>query len=186
MDPRARDLLALMADDPWRMDCIGAVAGLGLPDCWIGSGFVRARLWDRLHGLTVPTPLNDIDVIYFDAADVEPQRDYDLEAQLATVMPDAPWSVRNQARMHERNNDRPYRSTRDSLTCWLETIAAVAVRLGEAGDLELLAPFGLDDLYDLVVRPTPHARQHRLAAYRARCAEKDWTARWPKVRVLDA
>lgn len=180
----AEQLLSLIAADPWRMACVRAVADLGLPDCWIGSGFVRAPLWDRLHGYARPTPLNDIDVIYFDAENAEPARDEVLEARLMRSMPGAPWSVRNQARMHRRNGDRPYRSTEDALRHWLETTAAVAVRLNREGQLRLLAPFGLDDVMALTVRPTPHARAHRLAEYRGRSAAKNWTAQWPRVRVL--
>lgn len=190
MSAEADLLLALIAADPWRIACLGAVADLRLPDAWIGSGFVRAPLWDGLHGFAAPTPLGDIDVVYFDPDDCDPAREAALEARLEAALPmgDAgpPWSLRNQARMHRRNGDAPYRSTTDALCHWLETTAVVAVRLGDDGKPELLAPLGLDDLFTLTVRPTPHARGHRLADYRARQAEKDWCARWPKVRVLEA
>ena len=190
MPDRAHELLALIAAEPWRMACLRAVAGLGLADCWIGSGFVRAPLWDELHGFAEPTPLGDVDVVYFDADARDPARDAVLEARLESALPmgetGPPWSVRNQARMHTRNGDAPYRSTEDALCHWLETTAVVAVRLGGNGQLELLAPLGLDDLFAMIVRPTPHARARRPDAYRARQAEKDWTARWPKVRVLQA
>ena len=181
---QAEPLLTLIAADPWRMACLRAVADLGLPDCWIGSGFVRAPLWDRLHGFAEPTPLNDIDVIYFDPNDAAPARDEALEAHLTKRVAGAPWSVRNQARMHRRNGDRPYRSSEDALRHWLETTAAVAVRLDRQGQVRLMAPFGLDDVVALTVRPTPHARAQRLADYRARCAAKNWAATWPRVRVL--
>ena len=182
---QAEQLLALIAADPWRMACLEAVDGLDLPDCWIGSGFLRAPLWDRLHEFAEPTPLNDIDVIYFDPGTLDPGADDTLEARLAEAMPGAPWSVRNQERMHRKNGDRPYRSTEDALCHWLETVAAIAVRLDRRGRLELLAPFGLDDVMALLVRPTPHARAHRLAAFRARAAAKNWPAIWPRVRILE-
>ena len=102
---------------------------------------------------------------------------------LARRRPDAPWSVRNQARIHRRNGDRPYRSGEDALRHRLETPTAVAMRRTATGSLEPLAPFGLDDLFGLVVRPTPHARRHRLAAYGARMADKGWPSVWPKLRV---
>jgi len=184
--PAEEQLLALIAADAWRMAYLQAVASLALPDCWIGAGFVRAPVWDRLHGFSRPTPLNDIDVIYFDPDKLDPETDYALEARLTELMPGEPWSVRNQARMHLRNNDRPYSSTEDALRHWLETPTAVAVRRGEAGMLELLAPLGLDDLMGLIVRPTPHARAHRLTDYRARAAAKNWPAKWPQVQILHA
>ena len=53
------------------------------------------------------------------------------------------------------------------------------------GELEILAPFGLADLFALTVRPTPRARSRRdrMKEYRLRVAEKGWTAIWPDVQV---
>lgn len=175
------DLLALAAGRPDMMACLEAVAALGLADCWIGAGFVRAPVWDALHGYDEPTPLGDIDVIFFDPVSAE-AREAPAEAALSEALPGLPWSVRNQARMHLHNGDPPYRDTADALSKWLETATAVALRLGPSG-LEILAPHGLDDLYGLRVRPTPHARAHRMGPYLDRLARKGWQERWPKLTV---
>ena len=177
------DLRRLIHDTPEMMACLKAVAALRLPDGWIGAGFVRAPVWDRLHGYCAPTPLADIDVVYFRPGD-GPEAESALERSLNERAPGRPWSARNQARMHERNADRPYRSTADGLAHWLETPTAVAVRLDAHGRVEVLAPFGLDDLFGLVIRPTPHARQRRMTAFLQRVREKDWLATWPRCRVL--
>ncbi len=171
---------------PWRLDALRAVAALGLPDCWIAAGFLRNPIWDRLHGYTEATPLNDLDVVYFDPEDRSKERDAALEQELLKLSPGLPWSVRNQARMHATNGDRPYTSTEDALRHWLETVSAVGIRLARTGELELLAPFGFDDILALTVRPTPHARSHRPAAYRARMIRKNRSAIWPGVTVIEA
>ena len=88
--------------------------------------------------------------------------------------------------MHDHNGDRPYSSTEDALRHWLETVSAVGIRLTQSGEPELLAPFGFDDTFELTVRPTPHARDARPAAYRSRMARKNWPAIWPRVTVLPA
>ncbi|MEM7226885.1 MAG: nucleotidyltransferase family protein [Pseudomonadota bacterium] len=181
MDER-RFVLDCALEAPWRWAALQAVAALELPEAWIGAGFVRAPVWDRLHGKTEATPLDDLDVIYFDSADLDPAREAALEARLSATLPGHSWQVRNQARMHLRNGDRPYCSAADALAHWLETPTAVALRL-EAGQPHLLAPLGLDDLVSLRLCPTPHARRHRLAAYRERVAGKDWLARWPRITV---
>lgn len=177
-------LRAWLAADPWRMGCLEAVAALALPDGWIGAGFLRTLVWDRLHGFAAPTPLADVDVIFFEA-NAGPEGEAGIEAALRARLPAVPWSARNQARMHERNGDPPYRNTGDALAHWLETPTAVAARLTADGGVEILAPFGLADLFALRVRQTPHAhaRADRLAAYRSRMTEKDWPATWPGVRV---
>ncbi len=180
------DILALVAGDGWMMAALTAVAKLGLPDCWIGAGFLRGAVWDRLHGYGSRTPLDDIDVIYFDPEACDPTAEAALERRLGGLLPGLPWSVKNQARMHLRNGDAPYGSSAAALAHWLETPTAVALRLNDGGDPELLAPLGTADLLDLTVRPTPHARRHkhRLAAYRARLASKNWPAKWPRLRVV--
>lgn len=176
-------LRAWLAADPWRLACLQAVAALDLPGGWIGAGFLRNLVWDRLHGFAQPTPLADVDVLTFEPASGT-EREAEIEAALAGALPAVPWSVKNQARMHARNGDRAYRDTEDALGHWLETPTAVAARL-TAGELEILAPFGLADLFAIAVRPTPHARsrQDRLNAYRLRMADKNWPAIWPGVQV---
>jgi len=44
------DILALIRDDPWMMAVLQAVRQQQLPDCWVGAGFVRRKVWDTLHG----------------------------------------------------------------------------------------------------------------------------------------
>jgi hypothetical protein len=182
-DPRAAQVLSLIAADPWRMDVLRAVRSLDLPDWAIGAGFVRSRVWDWLDGDRRATVPSDIDVLYFDPADLSPEREAVLERALAGRMPGA-WSVTNQARMHVDNGDAPYRSTEDALRHWLETPTCVAVRLDADDRLALLAPWGLDDLLTMTVRPTPDGTA-KPALYRRRVADKQWRLTWPRVRVID-
>lgn len=167
------------------MRALDAVAASGLPDCWIAAGFVRNRVWDMLHGYGRPTPLDDVDVPFFDPACPDEAIEKRHEGALAQRCPGVRWSVKNQARMHRRNGDRAYRSTADAMCHWCETPTAVAVRLSREGGLELLAPLGIADLVGLVVRATPHARAHKLSVYRERMVRKNWRALWPRLRVLD-
>jgi len=168
------------------MAALSAVAGLGQPDMWIGAGFLRNAVWDSMQDFAISTQLNDIDVIYFDPENTEKAYERDLESRLGAIMP-APWSVKNQARMHTQNGDAPYDSVADALCHWLETPTAVAIRLGAPG-LEILAPLGLSDLMTMTVRPTPHAlaSKSRHSAYLERVAAKSWPAIWPGVRVFDS
>ncbi|MCK6452203.1 MAG: nucleotidyltransferase family protein [Alphaproteobacteria bacterium] len=185
----AARLSAMIAADPWRMRALAAVAALDLPQGWIGAGFVRTLVWDALAGLARPTPIGDADVIYFDPADPDEAAEKKIEARLTADCPlvfegqPVPWSVKNQARMHVRNGDAPYRDVADALTHWLETPTAVAVRLNGSSAIEVLAPFGLDDLFGLRIAPTPHARTRRLADYRKRLASKPWAEQWPGLGI---
>jgi hypothetical protein len=155
-----------------------------LPDCWVGAGFVRNAVWDALHGRAANRASADIDVVYFDAADVRVVRDAEIEAALTRMCPGQRWSVKNQARMHIRNGDAAYADTRDALRHWPERCTAVAARIHEQA-IELLAPYGVCDLITLTVRPTP-AFAAKLDVYRERLRQKEWHRTWPLLTILDA
>lgn len=175
-------LVGLLQADARAMTALHALRTLALPDAWIAAGFVRAIVWDRLHGFAVPTPVDDIDVIYFDPGDPAGAREPEHEARLRLEAPGLPWSVRNQARMHRRNADPPYADTADAMRSWLETPTCVGARLNGNGGIEVLAPFGLEDLFALRLRPTGKARR-RAGEYRARLESKPWRRQWPRLQV---
>jgi hypothetical protein len=173
----------IIAQDPVGMEQLRAVRTLDLPDWCIAAGFVRNRVWDHLHGIVPPRPPVDIDVLYFDTADVSKACEEAYEKRLNRLL-DAPWQVRNQARMHVWKNLPPHRSTADAMTYWLETVTAVGVRLETDDSLTVVAPLGTDDLLGLRCRPTAFGRTRR-DEYEARIASKRWRELWPKVRFLD-
>lgn len=180
---RAAELHALIALDPARTRVLRMVRDLGLPDCWVAAGFVRSRVWDHAHGRRASPLPDDIDVIWFDPDACDAARDAALEAALRRRDGTLAWSVKNQARMHGRNGDAPYRSAVDAMRHWPETATAVGVRLDPRGGIEVAAPLGLDDLFDLVVRPTPRFAAEKHAVYRERVRSKDWARAWPRLRI---
>ncbi len=182
----AADVSNFITAQPAMLDRLTALASLCLPDAWIGAGFVRNVVWDALHG-RVPgvADLADMDVVFFEPADLGTEREAAVEEALAALRPGVPWSAHNQARMHRRNADPPYRDTADAMRHWPETATAVAVRL-HAGRVELLAPHGIEDLVRLVLRPTPTtaSRPGHLEVYRQRVKAKGWVRRWPSLTVF--
>jgi hypothetical protein len=176
-------LRELVCSDAWMMDILRVTASLALPDCWIGAGFVRARVWDQLQGHAIATKLEDVDVLYFETGDLSEATEKRQERRLSEMRPAVPWSVKNQARMHLRNGDRPYADTEDALRYWLETATCVAVALDGDDRLRVIAPYGLEDLFNMVLRPTP-AGLRRAREYNARLAGKPWRRNWPQLRVV--
>ena len=160
------------------MDALRTVAQLELPDAWIAAGFVRNAAWDALHGRV--TPLNDIDVVYFDSHETTAARDLELETRLRTRRPGMPWSVKNQARMHRRHGHRAYRNTRDAMACWPEQQTAVAARVQADGNLDCVACFGFACLVNSRVDPNPNCP---CAVFEQRVADKRWSERWPLLTV---
>ena len=179
----AADIADFIAHNPRMMRCLAVLAAHGPASAWIGAGFVRNAVWDHLCGQdTEANPPADLDVVFHDPAIATVKQDAAFEGALRTAAPDLPWSVRNQARMHERNGHDPYRDIADALAHWVETATAIAARLGPKG-VEILAPFGVDDVLDMIVRPVP-AYRSKPEMLRARLEAKGWRARWPSLRLI--
>lgn len=176
------DIPKLIEDDNGMMEVLRAASSLNLSDWWIGAGFVRNKVWDVLQDGN-QTPPGDIDVVYFDPIDLSEDRERVYQNRLEEIYPTGRWSVKNQARMHLRNNDAPYASSLDAIERWPETATAVAVTLNENDRVIFQAPCGVDDLLNMILRPTP-TFEKKMDQFRGRLEKKNWVAKWPKLRVM--
>jgi hypothetical protein len=68
------DIAELIHADSWMMDVLRAAETLDLPDWWIGAGFLRNKVWDAIEN-KVSQPSRDVDLVYFNPADVAPETD---------------------------------------------------------------------------------------------------------------
>ena len=173
-------IVALLRADPLRWQALGHVAALDLPQGCIGAGFIRNLVWDHLHGRVSDCRAEDVDVLWYGPDDMDPATDQRLEARLTALAPGLGWSVRNQARMHLRNGDASYGSVEEAMRHWPETATAIAA-CRKAGSCRLIAPFGLADLGQMILRPTLAAR---LDAFETRVRTRGWLDRWPRVRLV--
>ncbi|MEQ3499532.1 nucleotidyltransferase family protein [Tenacibaculum sp. SSH1-16] len=171
--------ISIIENDAWMLRILETVRNLHLPDCWIGAGFIRNKIWDYKHN-NKRTSLNDVDVIYFDESDTSKARELALEEQLKAINPTVNWSVKNQARMHVRNGHSPYKNCYEAISYWPETATAVAIQLNYDSQIEYIAPYGLDDVFNLIVRPTPN---FDLTTYRNRITNKGWKDTWEKLII---
>ncbi|UTE75740.1 nucleotidyltransferase family protein [Rossellomorea sp. KS-H15a] len=179
------DILELVEQDSCMMEVLKTAHKLHLPDWWICAGFVRTKVWDTLHGYSNKTNLPDIDVVYFDASNTDEQFEKYVESRLKEEAPFEPWSVKNQARMHIKNGEAPYTSTIDAISRFPETATSIALKLNEKNELILAAPWGIEDLISLQIKPTPPFKEKEALSsiYEKRVLEKQWDTKWPKVKV---
>ena len=168
---------------PWLFQALEVVHSLGLPDWYLAAGAIRNTVWDVLHGSTTLGPLSDLDVIYFDPANLA----NDAEDTLRAAAPEYAWEVTNQASVHHwqsraTGSDIPaYDSISTSMASWPETATAVGVRLSDRGAMEFIATHGLADLFSLTLRQSPAASDPH--AYTTRLRQKAWHLRWPRLLI---
>lgn len=175
-------LIYLIETDQFLSPILETVESLHLNDCWVAAGVIRNKVWDHIHN--TKTAINDIDVIYFDEVDISLHTEKKLESKLNELMPNQPWSVKNQARMHIKNGVPPYLSSFDGVAFFPETPTAIAVRL-KNNTLEIMAPYGLQDLFEGRVNPTPPYKKglklHSI--YTERIQSKKWNAIWDQLII---
>ena len=160
-----------------------AAANFCCPPEWaIGAGALRNLVWDHLTGLH--NPPTDVDVVFFGDAN-----EADVEECLRARLPHVPWQAKDQALVHTWYEDvfghpvEPLSSLAEAVGTWPETCTSVAVRLLPDGELDVIAPCGLDDLFAMILRRNP--RRVTVDIYRRRLAEKRISERWPGVTVVD-
>ena len=138
-----------------------------LNDWCLGAGFVRNLAWDHLHNYVDVTPINDIDLKF--------------EQELKQLL-NMSWSVKNQARMHARNNDLPYQNTANAMRYWPEIETAVGVLIHHH-QIEIIAPFGLASLFagHLTLNP----KRPKPEIFQQRIQQKKWLQQWPKLTIVN-
>lgn len=184
-DPAA--LEAAMRDNPDLASLLDHFADLALPDPWIVAGAVTQAWWNRAHALPGGHGVRDIDIVYFDAADLSAAAEAAHEARIRARFPalTARLDVKNQARVHQWYGAKfgraiaPFRSVAEAIATYPATATSIGVRPGPDG-LAIIAPFGLADLAALIV--CPNRALVSQAVYEAKAAR--WASIWPRLAVM--
>lgn len=185
-EPLQARLEAIIRAAPSLMRVLETARDLDLPDWMVVSGAVYQRVLNHLTGRDPDYGIKDYDLFYFDASDIS----YDAEDVVIKRVAGAfaaplreTVEVRNQARVHLWFEGKfgesyaPLGSSAEALARFVSPLFSVGVKL-EVGDrLAVVAPFGLDDLFAMRLRPC----LGREVAF-ARVAP-GVTARWPELRV---
>ena len=183
-------LEAVVRATPSLMHVLTTVRGLALPDWLVFSGAVYQPVLNHLTGRDPDYGIKDYDLGYFDASDTSYEAEDVVIRQVAAVF-EPPFQemveVRNQARVHlwfEQKFGEPYEpltSCTQALSRFTSPVFAVGVRLEDDDRLTVHAPFGLDDLFAMRLRPNP-SRVTGGFLRAAHAAQR----RWPELSILNA
>ena len=173
-----KDILGLIKNDPWMMNVLHEAEKLNLPDWIIGAGFVRNKVWDHLHNTEIRK--TDVDLVYFDPNGNDEKEDEMLTDKLRKET-GINWEVVNEYYAYVWNDFPPFKSTEDAISTWCETATGVGVTIKE-GNLMLVAPHGIDDLVNLILKPSP-AFINKTDFVKKRIEKKNWLKTWPKLKL---
>ena len=182
-------LVAIVRADAGLMHVLTGARGLGLPDWRVFSGAVYQSVWNAVTGRPAGYGIKDYDLGYFD-----PDTSWDAEdgviRRVAAAFEEpfrSQVEVRNQARVHLWFEQRfgetyaPLGSTDEALARFVAPAFAVGVRLEEDGTVSVAAPFGLEDVFSLTIRPNPE----RPMATGWRRTVENARGRWPEITVIE-
>jgi uncharacterized protein len=187
-DASSQDSLrAIIRSDENLMHVLTHARSLVLPQWRLVAGRLYQAVWNHQTSRPRGMGIKDYDLIYFDEPDLSWQaEDADIKRAAHRFGALGPVQVRNQARVHlwfERRFGMAYtplRSADEALTRYASAVHAAGVWLDDDWRLDILAPFGLDDLFNMIIRPNRvlangpsyDAKRQRVKAI------------WPQVTVL--
>ena len=184
-------LVEIIRGVPTTMQVLRTIRDLDLPDGMIFSGAIYQPVWNHLTGRAPDYGIKDYDVAYHDASDTSYEAE-DVVIQRVAAQFDEPLKslveVRNQARVHlwfekKFGADEPYPplpTSADALKRFVATAFCVGVRMEADDSLSVFAPFGLEDLFALRLRPNP-LRVKGAGGWARTTGSAQ--ARWPEITV---
>jgi hypothetical protein len=189
MTQRFEELERIVRADPHLMQLLVTARALALPQWRVVAGCIYQTVWNVLTGRPLGTGINDYDFSYFDPTDLSEAAEHETEQRVHRALPDFPATieVRNQARVHLWFEDYfgipypPLTSVEEAIRRYASATHAVGIRLGPDEErLDIFAPFGLEDIFGMVIRPNyalPNKATHERKAERAKAV-------WPELKVI--
>ena len=178
-------LISMIRDEPVLMEVLAGIADL--PEGLLVAGALYNLAWNRLTGRQPMGGVADIDVVYFDPSDLSYEAEDVVIRRLGARFTHLPLPVqaRNQARVHlwfEPKFGAPFTplgSAEEMLGRYASKTHSVGARLVDR-EIELVAPFGLDDIFSFRVVPNyalANRPSHEKKGARAKAV-------WPEVTVV--
>lgn len=160
---------------------------LEMPNWYLGAGCIAQTVWNFNHGLDLANGIKDCDLVYyspdisFEAQDAYIQKGKEIFKDISL-----PVEIVNEARVHlwyEEEFGRkinPYKSSEEAINEWPTTATGVGVRYDEDGRFVVYAPYGLNDLFGLILRPNKLKITEKI--YLAKVER--WTKIWHNLKVI--
>lgn len=155
---------------------------------YIGAGLIRNVTWAYLHNINICIESSDIDLVYFDSEDQNLVQYQSFTEQLQHNFPKLKWDMTNQANVHQwydkyfNTKIEAFDCLEEAIATWPETATAVAIKLNSNNELDIIAPFGLTDLLQMIIRWNPTLVDYSF--YQKRIQQKQYSTQWPKVKII--
>lgn len=187
MDINQKRLLSIIYKNECIREVIDRASELKLPQWHLGAGCIAQTVWNHSHGYDLLANIKDCDFVYYDH-DLSEDRERLIGEQVKKLFAHIPieFDVVNQARVHLWYKDyfgyliKPYQSVRDSITTWPTTATCVGVSRAADKSITIYAPYGLDDLLNMVVRANKKQITEEIYLKKV----ERWSKVWPNLVIV--
>ena len=155
----------------------------GLKNYYLGAGAINQTIFNYYHDYEIDYGIKDYDIVYYDE-DKSYEKEDIIIKRLGKKLDklNILYDIKNQARVHIWYYEKykvkrtPYTSVEDAIASWGATITCIGIRL-EKNQFIIYAPYGLNDIFNMVIRPVKREFSKNLYDERA----LKWMEKWPKL-----
>lgn len=154
---------------------------------YLSAGCINQTVFNYYHNYDINYGIEDYDIVYYDEDTSYEKEDKiikDLEIRLKDL--NLSFDIKNEKRVpiwyNEKYNAnrKDYSSVEEAISRWGTTITCIGVRI-ENDKLFVCAPYGLNDLFNLTLRPVKTDFTKEM--YERKVAK--WTSKWKNLKALN-
>lgn len=161
---------------------------LKMPNWYLGAGGIAQTVWNVLHNFDPKNGIKDYDLVYYDANNTSYEAEDNFIQKGKELFKDIPIlvEIRNQARVYlwyEKHFGRlidQCKSVEDAISTWPTTATSVGLRKNINGQFQIFAPFGLNDLLNMVARANKTLITEKI--YQDKVDR--WIKIWPNLKII--
>ncbi|KRL03154.1 nucleotidyltransferase family protein [Liquorilactobacillus capillatus] len=180
-----QDLISLIKETPELTSLLEIISTFKLSNWALCAGTIRNLIWSQLSYRPYSAIKNNIDILYSNSSESY-EHLLTTRALITQKYPNYLWNLQNTALTSTNGREPHGKDLLTAISTIPENCSAVGVYL-ENNKLQIIAPYGLKDLFKFEVHPSPlfMADPKKLQFYRRRMLRKNWPALWPEVLIFD-
>lgn len=186
LNEQLKDLEEILFKNETLKEILKRLEKSNLKNYYVAAGCINQTVFNYLHNFKIDSNINDYDIVYYDK-DITYLKEDKIIKYIETLLSDlnVKLDIKNEARVHlwynkkYDDNRKPYLSLEDAIRRWGTTITCIGVRF-ENNRLKVYAPYGLDDLFNMIIRPIK--LDFKKEDYLKKVNK--WQKKWPKLTVI--
>ncbi len=161
---------------------------LDMQNWYLGAGCIAQTIWNLQHGFDAASNIKDCDLVYYADQDLSSEAESAFIERGKQLFSDlnVPVEIVNQARVHVWYKKhfgygiQPYHSIEQAINTWPTTATCVGVKYDQRGRFIVYAPYGLSDLFGLIVRANKTQITEEIYTRKV----ERWKGIWPRLTIV--